>query len=113
MEAKYWHEFILDNNVEYTEIIQNDLLNYYSDYHCIPFKLYNGTVEFRMRGEDIRVRATRLKSDVIEEGELRIYLRQVGKDWDIVIKQGERNIIVGRNFKQAFLSNLEIEVLFK
>jgi hypothetical protein len=113
MKILYWHEFIVKNKIEYTEIIQNDLTNYYADYYCFPTILRSGTIEFKMRGEKIVLRITKFKSKIVEEGEIRVYLRQVEKDWDVVIKQGDRNIIIGRNFKQVFFSDLEIEILFK
>ncbi|MBX0312317.1 MAG: hypothetical protein JHC31_11195 [Sulfurihydrogenibium sp.] len=113
MKISYWHEFIIKNKVEYTEIIQNDLTNYYADYYCIPTILHSGTIEFKIRGENITLKISKIKSEIVEEGELRIYLRQVEKDWDIVIKQEDRNLIIGRNFNQVFFGNLEIEILFK
>jgi hypothetical protein len=113
MKIAYWHEFIIKNKVEYTEIKQNDLTNYYANYYCFPTILHSGTVEFKMRGENIVLRISKFKSEIVEEGEIRVYLRQVGDDWDVVIKQGERNLIIGRNFKQVFFSDLEIEILFK
>ena len=113
MKIEYWHEFIIKNKIGYTEIIQNDLTNYYADYYCFPTILRSGTIEFQMRGVDITLRVSKIKSEIVEEGEIKIYLRHIEKDWDVVIKQGDRNIIIGRNFKQVFFSDLEIEVLFK
>jgi hypothetical protein len=93
MKIAYWHEFIIKNKVEYTEIIQNDLTNYYANYYCFPTILRSGTVEFQLRGENIVLRITKMKSEVVEEGEIRVYLRQVGDDWDVVIKQ-EKEILL-------------------
>lgn len=101
-----WHEFILRNEIGYVEIIQNDMFNY-AYYICYPFK-FNGTVEFEMK--NIKLRITKLSNT--EKGEIRIYLRQIEKDWDIVINEGKKSIIVNKNFKQVFFSDLEIEILF-
>jgi hypothetical protein len=109
----YWHEFVARNKGEYVELYQYDLPNCLSDYRCYPLKLNHGTVEFEMGDGNIKLRITKLKDYTPEKGEVSIILAQAESGWNIVIKQGGKNTIIDKNFKQVFFGDLDVEILFK
>lgn len=109
---RYIHQFILKNNPDYTEIIQNDLCNYYEANCPTIYIEKSNEIIYKVGQKTIRIK--KLNKNISKTGALIIdtaFSSEKRERIDITTDD-KTTIIIHRNEKlsQIFLENILIEI---
>jgi hypothetical protein len=105
----YSHQFILKNNIDYAEIVQNDLYNYYeSNYPTITLEKGNGVV-YKMGQKTIKIK--KLNKNISQIGKLVIDIGfSKGKSRVDITTEDKKVTTIYEKLSQTFLEDVLVEI---
>lgn len=108
----YIHQFILKNNPDYTEVVQNDLCNYYESNCPTLFIEKNNTVIHKIGQKTIKIK--KLNKNISKKGTLIIdtaFSDRKGERIDITTDDKTTiSIYKDEKLSQVFLEDILIEI---
>jgi uncharacterized protein YhbP (UPF0306 family) len=105
----YIHQFILKNNPDYTEIVQNDLCNYYEANCPTLFIEKNNAIIYRTGKKTIKIK--KLDRNISQIGSLIIDIGYSKDKSRIDITTEDKKVItVYEKLNQVFLEDILIEI---